>query len=80
MYMKSYLNKWGNSLGFRIPKHVVEELSLYANGPVDYRVEEGKLVIEPIPVPEYTLEELLSDEIDPEPEIDWGKPMGREGW
>lgn len=78
--MKLQLNKWGNSLGFRIPKHVVEELSLYANGQVNYKVEAGKLIIEPIPIPEYTLEELLADEIDAAPEVDWGKPVGREVW
>jgi len=76
--MKLQLNKWGNSLGFRIPKHVVEELSLHANGQVEYTIEDSKLVIEPIPAPEYTLEEFLADEIGPAPEVDWGRPMGKE--
>lgn len=78
--MKLQLNKWGNSIGFRIPKHVAEELSLRADGHVEYRIEDGKLVIEPISTSEYTLEELLADEIDLAPEVDWGKPMGREVW
>lgn len=78
--MRSAIGKWGNSLGLRIPKHIVEELSLQPNDEVECRVEKGRLIIEVIRRRKYTLEELLSQEMELEPEIDWGKPMGEEVW
>lgn len=78
--MRLRLNRWGHSLGFRIPKHLAEELSLHADSEIECNIQDGKLVIKPIFAPEYTLDELLADEIDPALEIDWGRPMGREVW
>ena len=67
-------------MGFRIPKHLAEELSLHADSEIEWNIQDGKLVIKPIFAPEYTLDELLADEIDLALEIDWGRPMGREVW
>jgi antitoxin MazE len=58
----------------------VEELSLQLNDEVECKVEDGKLVIEVIRKQEYTLDELLAQEIEDEPEISWGKPEGEETW
>lgn len=44
--MRLDLKKWGNSLGLRIPKHIVEELSMQPNTQVECSVKEGKLVVE----------------------------------
>lgn len=30
--------------------------------------------------PKYTLDDLLALDIEPAPEVDWGKPMGKETW
>ena len=80
--MKSQIGRWGNSLAIRIPKYVVEALSLNSDDVVECSVEDGKLVIETIQdLPELTLEQLLSGPIGPsEPEVDWGRPMGEEVW
>ncbi|NHC36332.1 AbrB/MazE/SpoVT family DNA-binding domain-containing protein [Scytonema millei] len=78
--MRSAIGKWGNSLGLRIPKHIVEELSLQLNDEVECHVEKGRLIVEVVQKRKYTLEELLSQEMELEPEIDWGKPMGEEAW
>ena len=78
--MRLDLKKWGNSLGLRIPQHIVEELSMQPNTQVECSVKEGKLVVEVVHQLEYTLDELLCQEIEPEPEIDWGKPQGKEVW
>jgi antitoxin MazE len=80
--MKSQIGQWGNSLAIRIPKHMVEALDLKSNDAVEFSVEDGKLVLEPIhSLPELSLEELLAGITDPpEPEVDWGKPMGDEVW
>jgi antitoxin MazE len=78
--MKAQIGKWKNSLALRIPHHVVEELSLQLNDEVDCKVEDSKLVIEVIRPKEYTLDELLTQDIEDEPEIFWGKPEGKEMW
>jgi antitoxin MazE len=80
--MKSQIGRWGNSLAIRIPKHVVEALELKPNDAVECSLEEGKLVVQRIQtLPELSLEELLADITEPpEPEVDWGKPMGNEVW
>jgi antitoxin MazE len=52
------------------------------NDKVDCSLETG-LSIGRSPVQKftkYTLSELLSQEIEPEPEIDWGQPLGAEEW
>lgn len=80
--MKSQIGRWGNSLAIRIPKYVVEALKLEPNDTVECTLEEGKLVVQRIQtLPELSLEELLADITEPpEPEVDWGKPMGGEVW
>jgi antitoxin MazE len=80
--MKSQIGQWGNSLAIRIPKYVVEALALKPNDAVECTLEAGKLVVQRIQtLPELSLEELLADITEsPEPEVDWGKPMGDEVW
>jgi antitoxin MazE len=79
--MKSQIGRWGNSLAVRIPKYIADQLSLSVNDEVDCRLEKGQLIVEPVQkFPKYTLSELLSQELEPEPEIDWGKPAGEEEW
>ncbi|GBF81329.1 AbrB/MazE/SpoVT family DNA-binding domain-containing protein [Aphanothece sacrum] len=80
--MKSQIGKWGNSLGFRIPKHIVETLNLKPHDSVECFIENGRLIVERIDqLPEFSLEELLDQVSEPsEEEIDWGKPYGDEVW
>jgi len=77
--MKSQISQWGNSLGLRIPKHIVDGLALSANDEVECRIEQGQLMVKPIlKFPKYKLSELLSQDFEPEVEIDWGKSEGKE--
>ncbi len=80
--MKLQIGRWGNSLAIRIPKYVVEALNLNSDDVVECSVKDGKLVVEPTQVlPSLSLEELLGEVVEaPEPEVDWGKPMGEEIW
>lgn len=80
--MKSKVGQWGNSLAVRIPMHVAQALNLQANDPVEFSVVDGKAVLVPVQtLPDFTLDELLDQMTDePEPEVDWGKPMGKEIW
>lgn len=74
------VQKWGNSLGLRIPKSVADSTGLSEGSEVNLRVEDGELILSPIEVP--SLPEMLA-QIKPgmKPEqIDWGKPVGKEVW
>lgn len=79
--MKLQIGQWGNSLAFRIPKNFAKQLNLKPNDAVQCDIEDGNLVLKPIPeVQKYTLDELLDFEIDENEEISWGKSEGREVW
>jgi antitoxin MazE len=79
--MANIINRWGNSLGVRIPLPVANEIGLKVGSVVDVTVVDGKAVISPVGK-KYTLGELLEgvtpDVIDGE--YDWGKPVGNEAW
>jgi antitoxin MazE len=80
--MLAKIQKWGNSLGVRIPKNVAQEARIQEGTSVELRVEEGRLVIAPQNKRKYTLAELV-DKITPENmhgETDWGPPVGKEVW
>lgn len=45
--MKSNIQKWGNSLGVRIPRSIAEELSLHSGITVEIKIEDDHIVIYP---------------------------------
>ena len=57
--MQTKIQKWGNSLAVRIPRAFVKEAHVAYGTTVDLSVDDGKIVIDPHPEPEYRLEELL---------------------
>ena len=68
-------------MGIRIPKYIVEELALVANGEVECRIENGALVVQPVSkLGKYTLQQLLTGELEEDPEVEWGSAMGDEEW
>ncbi len=79
--MITKVQKWGNSLGVRIPKSLAADAEICAGASVDLRIEGGRIVLVPA-ARKYALEELVS-RITPanrHPETDWGPPVGREIW
>jgi len=73
------VQKWGNSLGIRIPKSLALKVGLIEGSEVDLDVENGHLVIKPKSA---TLDELLT-QVTPEnlhKEVPTGEPQGRESW
>lgn len=80
--MQSKVQKWGNSLALRIPKSFATEIGLVDETTVELSLIEGKLVITPLPLPRYSLDELLSA-ITPDnihSEVDVGASQGSEVW
>ena len=75
------IGKWGNSLGIRLPKHVLKALQLSVKDRISCSLEDGKLVLRPVsPQKKYKLDELLAQVEEPSEEILWGKPEGEEVW
>jgi antitoxin MazE len=78
---KTQIVGWGNSQALRIPRAILEELQIGEGDEVEMTVENGRLAVRPLN-PKITLESLVAA-ITPENrhnEIDWGKPVGNEGW
>ena len=80
--MLARIQKWGNSLGVRIPKSLAVEAQVEAGSTVDIRVENGDLVIRPLRRRQYVLSELLEcvNSRNLHEEISTGDPVGREAW
>ncbi len=80
--MQTKIQKWGNSLGLRIPKAFAEQVGVEAGSDVDLSVEDGELIVRPQPSRRYALEELLQSVTaqNVHREIETGEPVGREAW
>lgn len=77
--MQYHIQKWGNSLGIRIPKTLAQKAGLSEGTPVEIILDDNSIIIKPM---RYSLETLLSG-VTPEnlhQEVDTGKPVGREVW
>jgi len=76
------VQKWGNSLGLRIPKSFAEQAGVEAGSEVDLSVEDGELVVRPRRVPRYDLKDLLQGVTakNVHKEVETGDPVGREVW
>lgn len=78
--MRTIVKKWGNSASVRIPAGIMEAARLGLDDPVDIREEDGRIIIEPVRIPECNLAQLLAG-ITPEnlhSEVDFGAPAGKE--
>ena len=58
--LSSKIQKWGNSLGIRIPKAVIKKANLEENSEVEILHKNGNIVIMPI-AKKYKLADLLSE-------------------
>ena len=82
--MTTLIQKWGNSLGVRIPKVILDSVNWSENEKIVIIVDNGKLVIEKAKKEHKrkNIKELFNNyNGDYKPtEIDWGKPEGDEIW
>ncbi len=79
----STIQKWGNSQGIRIPKHILNELKWHNNEAITIKAENEKIIIEKLKQDKRkNINELFAD-FDGQytaTEIDWGKAVGKEIW
>jgi antitoxin MazE len=77
--MQHRVQKWGNSLGIRIPKSFSQKLGLEPGTPIEFKLRDNAITIRP---KRYSLETLLA-QVSPENlhgETETGAPVGREIW
>ena len=78
--MKTKIQKWGNSLGVRLPKSITEQKALQEGTGVTVLLQNDQIVIEP--EKEASLGQLLAS-VTPanlHTETDWQSPQGQEVW
>lgn len=75
------VQKWGNSLGLRIPRAFAAEAKVAEGSSVELSVENGALLVRPVRR-RYALDELLArvTKRNVHGEVESGKPRGREAW
>jgi antitoxin MazE len=82
--MQATINRWGNSLALRLPRHVAEQVRLAEGTTVDLEIEDGTLRVTPSRK-RFKLADLLQglpprEETREPQEFDWGGSEGDEAW
>lgn len=81
--MTTTIQKWGNSQGVRLPKHMLEVLKWSSNEKIVIIAQDNKIIIKQAePKKRKTIDEIFdgyNGNYVPE-EIDWGDPTGGEIW
>jgi len=76
------IDRWGNSLGLRLPKNLTEQLSINEGSSVVVTLEKNALVLRLQKKQPETLKELLSrvTQNNLHDVFDWEGPRGNEVW
>jgi len=80
--MLTKVQKWGNSLGLRIPRSFAVEARVEPGVVVDISLERGGLMVRRPPIKKYLLRELIQGitKGNLHGEVMSGGPLGREDW
>ncbi len=80
--MLTKVQKWGNSLGLRIPRSFAADARVEPGSVVDISLVRGGLMVRPARPRKYLLSDLLKgiNERNLHDEVASGRPRGREAW
>lgn len=80
--MRIQIQKWGNSLAFRLPKVFAREAKVRQGSAVELSFTAGKLILTPLSKSSYTLKSLLAriNKRNIHREEDFGRSAGQETW
>jgi antitoxin MazE len=80
--MVTKIQKWGHSLGVRIPRVLAREARMDAGSPVEISVERGRVVLRPMVARKFRLADLLAGvrTRNVHREVQTGNRRGREIW
>lgn len=77
--MEAHIQKWGNSLGLRIPMQLAKQLKLHQGSPVTIEIEDDRMVIQS---PKYDLDTMVAGitQTNRHHQILDDGPQGNEEW
>ncbi|PQP33034.1 transcriptional regulator/antitoxin, MazE [Desulfobacteraceae bacterium SEEP-SAG10] len=82
--MLAKIQKWGNSQGLRLAKHLLADAHIDVGDEVDIAVKDGNIIISPAKKKRgrHNLKDLVAGipENYQTSEVDWGEPVGKEDW
>lgn len=80
--MPTTFQRWGNSLGVRVPKELADKLGVRPGTVVEWALRGTRLVLTPVPAARPSLRALLK-RVTPKNlhgAVETGEPVGRESW
>ena len=80
--MEARLQRWGNSVGIRIPSNILKSLDLKINDILELKEENEKIIIIKSETKKISLERKFKDYKGENlaKEFNWDDPKGREIW
>jgi antitoxin MazE len=80
--MVSKVQRWGNSQGLRLPKHILESADISVGDSVEVISQEGQIIIKKVSKRKFNLAEMVSrmPRNYKVREESFGKPIGKEEW
>ena len=78
--MTTKIQKWGNSLGIRLPKALIESTSFSEGVEVVFSQKGSEIILQVVKRKYPTLKEIMKGmtRANFEPELDWGPDVGQE--
>ncbi len=82
--MLAKIQKWGNSQGLRLAKHLLADAKLDVGDEVDISVKDGVMIVKPTKRIQgrHSLQDLVAriPKDYESGEVNWGEPVGNEDW
>ena len=80
--MEARLQKWGNSVGIRIPNSLLKSLNLSINDKIDLKEDGDRIIITKSKKERVSLEELFKNYTGENlaKDFEWDEPVGKEIW
>jgi len=82
--MLARIQKWGNSQGLRLTRHLLADAHLGVGDEVDINLRDGIMIVTPAKKirGRHSLQDLVAQipENYSTGEVDWGYPVGKEAW
>ena len=80
--MQIQIQKWGNSLGIRLPKVIADGQELVAGSVVRVSTDDQKIIIERVSKSRFVINDLVAGitKDNLHQATDWGEPRGKEIW
>ena len=80
--MVSKVQRWGNSQGLRLPKHILERADISVGDDVEVIPQEGQIILKKVARRKFDLAEMVSrmPRNYKASEESLGKPVGKEEW